>query len=125
MCAHFGTFGLQAPKGEQETCDIDESSEQKEADAFYHALVSPDHPTPPRASNPQACAWRCHTYAPSSTIFLCEAARSCLRALSSRPPHRSMVVLSAADIRAGMLAAGGAPVAKVVPSQQVPPISRL
>jgi len=36
-----------------------------------------------------------------------------------------MVVLSAADIRAGMLAAGGAPVAKVVPSQQVPPISRL
>ncbi|EOD06648.1 hypothetical protein EMIHUDRAFT_471180 [Emiliania huxleyi CCMP1516] len=30
-----------------------------------------------------------------------------------------MVVLSAADIRAGMLAAGGAPVAKVVPSQQV------
>ena len=39
MCAHFGTFGLQAPKGEQEICEIDESSEQKEADAFYHALV--------------------------------------------------------------------------------------
>ena len=121
MCAHFGTFGLQAPKGEQEICEIDESSEQKDADAFYHALVSVRSPYPPRASNPEQAV---HT-APWSTIFLCEAARSCLRALSSRPPHRSMVVLSAADIRAGMLAAGGAPVAKVVPSQQVPPISRL